>query len=228
MKPWKPAHLILALIGLCIVALCVAGCVTADIYTTVDTDGTISHYQLEVTTTKEHYALLEESARQDGYADVKEMIEKRGLRLGTDAAPVAYTERWAGDEVTMRFTVQGSLSADRLADVQIAREGDYLVYRQVIGDGASSAGVEGEDPFASGMETAFVINYYLEMPGAIVDSNADTVEGATAEWHLSGADLLGTELYARSEVPSPRAPGFSCWIACAALCFLWCARKLVS
>jgi hypothetical protein len=227
MQRWKPAPLTIALIGLCITALCIAGCVTADCYTTVDADGTISTYRLEVTTSQEHYALLEESARQDGYATVAELIEDRGLRLGADAAPVAYDEQWHGDEVTMRFFVEGGLSADQLADVTITREEDHLIYRHVIGDGGNGAGVEGDDPFASGTDTAFEVNYYLEMPGAIVDANADTVEGATAEWHLSGADLLGTELYARSEVPAQGMPGFSCGIAFAALCLLCCGRTFL-
>jgi hypothetical protein len=227
MQPWKPAPLTIALIGLCLTALCIAGCVTADCYTAVDADGTISTYRLEVTTSQEHYGLLEESARQDGYAGVAELIEDRGLRLGADAAPVAYDESWDGDRVTMRFSVEGGLSADQLADVAITREGNHLVYRHLIGDGGTGGGVEGEDPFAAGTETAFEVNYYLEMPGPIVDANADAVEGATAEWHLAGADLLGTELYARSEVPAQGMPGFSCWIAFAALCILCCGRTLL-
>ncbi|MDG6257892.1 MAG: hypothetical protein QCH35_09905 [Methanomicrobiaceae archaeon] len=218
----QPAHLIGVLVGLCAVAVCLAGCLTADMYTTVDADGTISHYRLEVTTSQDNYVLLEESAHQEGYATVRAMIEERGLLPGADTAPVAYDEQWIGGEVFMTFSAQSDLSADQLAGVQVAREGEHLVYRHVIGDGRSGSKIGGEDPFASGTATAFVVNYYLVMPGAIVDSNADAVEGATAEWHLSGADMLGTVLFAKSAAPARGVPGFSCWIAIAAVCILCC------
>ncbi|HDR74237.1 MAG TPA: hypothetical protein ENN85_10090 [Methanoculleus sp.] len=218
----QPAHLIIVLLGLCAVAVCLAGCLTADVHTSVDADGTISHYRLEVTTSQDTYVLLEESAHQEGYATVRAMIEGRGLLPGADAAPVDYDEHWKSGEVVMTFSARGDLSADQLAGVQVTREGEHLVYRHVIGDGRSGAKIGGEDPYASGTATAFVVHYYLEMPGAIVDSNADAVEGATAEWHLSGADMLGTELVATSEAPARSVPGFSCWIAVAALCVLWC------
>jgi hypothetical protein len=220
------APLGIALIVLCTAVLCIAGCVTADIYTTVDAEGTISNYRLEVATSEENYALLEESAHQEGYATVGQMIEDRGLELGSEDVPVAYDERREGDEVTMVFSVEKALSADQLPGVRITREDEHLVYRYVYGDGGDAAEEE-ENPFVSGMGNAIGINFYLVMPGAIVDSNADAVEGTTAEWYLSGTDLRGAELYAKSEIPSPGLPGFSCWIAFAALCILCCGRKLI-
>jgi hypothetical protein len=51
------------------------------------------------------------------------------------------------------------------------------------------------------MISALTVHYYLEMPGKIVESNADTIADTRAEWHLSGLDAFSTTIYARSEVP---------------------------
>jgi hypothetical protein len=54
------------------------------------------------------------------------------------------------------------------------------------------------------------VDYYLEMPGEITDSNADEVDGNTAEWHATGPDAYtNTRIYAESDKPTMlSAPGF--------------------
>jgi len=60
------------------------------------------------------------------------------------------------------------------------------------------------------MISALPVHYYLEMPGKIVESNANTITDNKAEWHLSGLDAFSTKIYARSEVPLlPSIPGFA-------------------
>ena len=66
---------------------------------------------------------------------------------------------------------------------------------------------------------------YLEMPGTIVDANANVVEGHRAEWHLSGSDMGGTELYAKSEVPAPSLSGFGLLVCVTGLLLLFVWRR---
>jgi hypothetical protein len=42
------------------------------------------------------------------------------------------------------------------------------------------------------------------MPGKIVDSKANQVNGNKAEWHLTGKTMSGMKMYARSEVEELR------------------------
>ncbi len=48
------------------------------------------------------------------------------------------------------------------------------------------------------------IDYYLEMPGKIIESNADVVNGKKAEWHMTEGSTRN--IYAKSEIPT--VPGF--------------------
>jgi hypothetical protein len=51
------------------------------------------------------------------------------------------------------------------------------------------------------MLSGISMDYYLEMPGKIVDGNADTIKDNKAEWHLVGADISKTKIYAKSDIP---------------------------
>ena len=75
------------------------------------------------------------------------------------------------------------------------------------------------------MLSSITLDYYLTMPGKIVDSNANVVNGNKAEWHLSGKDLSNMKIYAKSEVPA--TPGFGAILAIAGIMtgFYMMARK---
>ena len=57
------------------------------------------------------------------------------------------------------------------------------------------------------MLSGITVDYYLEMPGNIVNTTATTVNGNKAEWHFSGTSLFNTTIYAESQPPS--IPGFT-------------------
>ena len=70
------------------------------------------------------------------------------------------------------------------------------------------------------------VDYYLEMPGKIVNTSATVVNNNKAEWHFGGADLMNTSIYAESQPPS-LLPGFTSLVAVAgfALVVLFLGRR---
>ena len=71
--------------------------------------------------------------------------------------------------------------------------------------------IDTSNEYSESMYDSIGYHYYLEMPGAIVESNADYVDGNKAEWHLSGVDAFTIPISAKSEVPALPipTPGFS-------------------
>lgn len=53
---------------------------------------------------------------------------------------------------------------------------------------------------------SYETHYYLEMPGEIVESNADVVNGNKAEWHMYEGSTR--DIYAKSEIPVIPGLGF--------------------
>lgn len=198
------------------VAISLAGCFTGNVYTTVASDGTIANYKVVIETSSTVYSLLKESAKQGGFSSVREMFEKQGL--GSQGIKFNYNEKWTEGNVIITMEAAESFSADRLKDVIITKEGQFLIYRQKIGDTSSQTDTS-DNPFTGMMSGAISLNYYLQMPGKIVDSNANVVEGNKAEWHFSGTELSGSEIYAKSEIPSFPIPGFTISLGILSLIF---------
>ena len=196
----------LSVLILLIVAVSVTGCFTGSVYTTIASDGTISNYKVVIETSSTVYGLIKESAKQGGFSSVREMFEKRAL--GSEGVKFNYNEKWTEGNVIMTMDAAESFPANRLENVVVTKEGKYLIYRQKMGDTRSQTDSY-SNPFTSMMSSAISINYYLRMPGKIVDSNANVVDGNKAEWHFSGSDLSGSEIYAKSEIPSFPIPGFT-------------------
>ena len=57
---------------------------------------------------------------------------------------------------------------------------------------------------------SFETHYYLEMPGKIIESNADVVNGKKAEWHTLDGAGSKLNVYAKSEIPATPGFGFFC------------------
>ena len=84
--------------------------------------------------------------------------------------------------------------------VKIIKNGNYLIYYDyTFTNNKSKSGNLSNEMLASMIK----VNYYLEMPGKIVDSNADKVKGNRVEWHFSSRK---TPIYAKCELP--KSPGF--------------------
>ena len=61
------------------------------------------------------------------------------------------------------------------------------------------------------MLSGISVDYYLEMPGKIVNTTSQSVNGNKAEWHFGGSDITNTTIYAESE--DPIIPGFTSSLA---------------
>ncbi|MFZ0005377.1 MAG: hypothetical protein WCC86_03870 [Methanoregula sp.] len=59
-----------------------------------------------------------------------------------------------------------------------------------------------EQEMMQSMLSGITVDYYLEMPGKIVNTTATTVNANKAEWHFGGTSLFNTSIYAESDPPS--------------------------
>jgi hypothetical protein len=187
------------LIGVAILAmvLMVSGCLTTTVDSKVNKDASIERYSLQMEMGSYMYEMLNNAGEQP----LKETVEERGA---------TYTEEWNKGNVTitMMFKNPDPESINVTSEVQ----GDYIIYRDEITAGLMD---QAEDETSSDydmdlgeLENPVKQHYYLEMPGEIVESNADVVNGNKAEWHmLESGD--SRPVYAKSEIPSNSLPGFS-------------------
>ena len=79
--------------------------------------------------------------------------------------------------------------------VKITKSNNEMIYNHTFKENYS------DNEFNSGIK----INYRLEMPGEIIDSNADKVDGRVAEWHTNAYELSkhGGCIYAVSKIERP-------------------------
>ncbi|AKB28078.1 hypothetical protein MSSIT_1359 [Methanosarcina siciliae T4/M] len=158
----------------------------------VNRDGEIVQYNMIIDTNSFVYGMLNSQDSEDGES-LRESVTSKGGN---------YKEEWDGDNVRIIIT---GLSPEK-AYTEIS--GDYLIYKDPIGDLASDYENDEEDLFGmnEAMDSAIKIHYYLEMPNEIIDSNADFIDGNKAEWHMVNANSI-RDIYAKCEVPL--LPGIS-------------------
>ena len=225
---------ILIFLGILSLIIIVSGCLGISMYTTVQKDGNLSNMKVEINTTKYAYGLIQSSARGQGYASVKEYIlanvskQYGGSSLGGNKFD--YNEVWSGDNVKMTLTEQGSFKPND--PMKIYRDGNDMIFEFTPSSSPTPTPIPTSNPYGyyyndsafSGMGDALLssitLDFYLEMPGKIVDSNANVVTGNKAEWHMNGKTMSGIKMYARSEVPS--APGFEALLAIAGVFAGYC------
>ncbi|MFW6186298.1 MAG: hypothetical protein ACOC5C_06410 [Halobacteriota archaeon] len=191
-------RLILGLI--IVVAIVVSGCMTVSIHSKVNKDGDIDNYRMVINTSSMVYSILSEQAKEEGYASLRESFMSNVSE--EMEGKVTYDEEWSGDSVSIIVESKGQpLEGGKLS---IYKEGDYLVYDDSTF--SSEDGQEELNEYGKQMLSGFALHYYLEMPGKIVEANANTIEDNKAEWHLTGADAFDARIYAKSEIPT--IPGF--------------------
>lgn len=179
------------------IALMVSGCLTTTVDSKVNKDGSIERYNLQMEMGSYVYGML------NNYGDqtLKEVTEERGA---------TYAEEWNKGNVTitMMFNSPVPESINVISEVQ----GDYIIYMDNITSNNMMNQAEDEttsdDDIYGDLPNLVTWHYYLEMPGEIVDSNADVVKGNKAEWHMVDSDD-SRSVYAKSENPSNTIPGFS-------------------
>lgn len=195
-----------------------AGCAQISVHSSVTADGTIEEYRLQINTSREVYGFLEQAAEDEGYDSFRESIvsdfdEER-------AETIEYDEAFDGDEVTVTITAT-DVEPGPDSGISITEDGDTLIYEDRTFLNETARG-EPETEMQRTIMSTVSVDYYLTMPGEIVDSNADVVDGNTAEWHESGSDaFFDNRIYAQSETPTFGAvPGFGLGVAIIAVALL--------
>ncbi|CAJ36672.1 hypothetical protein [Methanocella arvoryzae] len=209
---------LLLLIPVLLAVVLISGCLNVAMYTKVDKSGNISNLKMEINTTSYVYNLMAQNIQSEGYSSMKEYILSnytKSLDGSTAGNTVDYSEEWSGDHVKMIIDLKGSIVPSADSGIKISRDGDFLLYEMSMGDDDSSGQMPSSSEFANmsdAMLSAITFDYYLEMPGKIVDSNANEIKGNKAEWHFNGKTMASMDrLYAKSEVP--KAPGFGAIVA---------------
>lgn len=193
-----------------------AGCASLTVNSTVEADGTISEYQMNVTTSREVYGFLERSAEEDGYENVSEAMLSDVDE--SNAESVSYEETFDEGSVTMSIMIEG-FEPDTDSDISITTEDGAMTYVDETFYNESYDPDSSNSEMGGAIGASMSVDYYLTMPGEITDSNADSVDGNTAEWHESGEESMeDNRIYAESEIPvASSLPGFGLLVAVLAL-----------
>lgn len=172
---------------------------------TVAADGTIDTYQLELNTSTMVYGMLDENAKQEGYDSLKGSFLSDVNQSAFENA--TYDEEINGDRATITLTLTG-FDPSASSSINVTESDGKLVYEDTTFLNESANVTEQQESYMSGL----TLTYSLTMPGEITDSNADEVDGKTAEWTETGPDAMtGTRIYAKSDKPEgfmQSTPGF--------------------
>ena len=201
-----------------VVLLALSGCLQVAVHATVESADVIEEYRLDITTSRTVYDAIEQQAAEEGHDSVEDALLADLDLDEVGAEEVRYDESFDGDDVTMSLTLIGVQVAEVDAITVTERDDGGLVYedRSFVDDAGTLGGeVNGSVTVPSG----FGVDYYLTMPGPIVESNADEVDGNTAEWHATGSEAFTeTRIYAESEAPTlAPVPGFGMGVALVAI-----------
>lgn len=200
----------LAVLGV-IILIGLSGCATVSISAEVNDVNTIDEYEINISTSTTAYAYLESVAEEDGYENVEELLTE-DLYGSNISESIDYTEEIDGNEVTISV-MYSELYVRETELITIEERDGELIYRDET--------VQDEDFDSSETQTteSFVLEYELQMPNEISESNADEVDGDTATWRRTGEDAYrGFVVEAESPEPtSSPIPGFGVLAATVAL-----------
>jgi len=218
---------------LCIVLLIIVfgtGCIKLGFTTDnkVNKDANIAHSKISITTDNAGYGMLTSAAKSGGFPSIKEMMMKNFTKsIGKDN--IIYTENWDKDrtKLTISFERTDTFTPSADSQIKIQKVDNTIIYQDDAFYNPSamkSSSTDESNPYftkeqsenmANMMLSGITLDYYLEMPGKILDSNAETVKDNKAEWHAIGSEIYNTKIYAKSEVPL--LSGFSSIIAIIAI-----------
>jgi len=177
-----------------------SGCLDMAVTTSVNPTGDIEKYQISLTMTGAVYSMMDEAAKQTGYSSFKDSILHPRTTTSGLNTELDYQEQWSKEDnrVTVTLTAKHPNEVKSGNGVSVERSGDYLIFRQEMSTQTPSTGSSSESPYAGQFEKMFSVSYYLTMPGEIIESNADTINGNTAEWHRTTTKM--PSVYAKSKI----------------------------
>ncbi|MCS3923915.1 hypothetical protein [Methanosalsum natronophilum] len=159
-----------------------SGCIDMTIDSKVGRDGNLNHYNIKLEMDSMTYHLINEDGT---FQELKEDVEQMG---GT------YRETWGQGTVTV-ISEFDNVNPEVIGVTSRIEDG-YMVYENRLANDISQTA------------PGFTVTYYLEMPGTIIETNADLVSENNAQWNIAGPRQLDT-IYAKSEIPTMPMPGAS-------------------
>ncbi|ELZ74683.1 hypothetical protein KU306_07600 [Haloferax larsenii] len=214
----RPHRKTAAFAGLALL-LVLAGCAQVTVHSEVKASGEVGELTYQINMSRTAYGYLEESAETEGYDSVEDSILSDFNE--SEQEDIEYTEEFNGDQVTLTLTRENFVP-DGNSSINVTTKDGKITYEDTTFVNESAAAVDGSEGYSGALSGGFAVDYYLTMPGEITDSNADTVDGNTAEWHESGSEAFtDNRIYAVSEKPTlGSVPGFEAAGAVVALLVL--------
>lgn len=180
----------------------------------INKDANVVHQKMSISTDSAGYGLLKSSAKEQGYSTIKESMAVN-LAKSVDQKNVIYSESWDKERTkfTMTFERNDPFSPAVDSKLKIQKIDNAIVYQDETFFNPSETKStstresnqfftkEQSDNMAKMMLSGITLDYYVEMPGKILESNADIITDNKAEWHVTGGDITNTKIYAKSEIP---------------------------
>jgi hypothetical protein len=217
---------VLILVVLLCTVILVCGCLGVTQYTTVQKDGTISDVKLVLNTSSYVYSMLNATSGMDNQPSFQDSMAANFTKeySGITAKDVTYNQAQDGDFVIMTWEAKGALTPLAASGVTVTENGSDVTYtyRSTTSSPASSytsetGSMSNMSNVSNAMLNGIELDYYVTMPGKIVDTNANDTNGDTAEWHFSGASIENAGyMYATSDTTAS-SPGFESMIAIAGI-----------
>ena len=141
------------------------------------------------------YEYILASVKEIGYSSLRDYVLSKvpeGIR-----GKVFYSEVFSEDFVLVvietKYLTPKEIAALSGGLIKVERENSYIKFEDLSYANQSNA----EDAW---------LHYYLEMPGEIINANAEIVHENKAEWHLRGKDIGRLYAVAKlSRIPSANA-----------------------
>ena len=203
----------------------VSGCINMKMTENVkvDKNAQIASMKMSMKMDRSTYNYMKMAASNEGKSSVKELISANlSKSIGSENA--IYNEIWDNENDKVTISVERTDTHLPAADSKITIQ---KINNQIIYEDTSFYSEEKPketspyfnesqmEQMSNMMLSGISMDYYLEMPGNIVETNAGNVTGNRAEWHLSGSDISKTKIYAKSDIPA--LPGFTALFAIIAL-----------
>jgi len=211
-----------------VLAIAGAGCLNMKMTENVkvNKDAQITHMKISIKMDESTYNMIKSAAKRDGYTTVRELFEEN-LTKSIGSRNAVYNEVFdkENDKVTISVERNDTYSPPADSNITIRKENNQIVFedRSFYSDSKPNESLT-KSPYFNETQyeamrdmvlSAITVDYYLEMPGKITDSNAATVTDNKAEWHLSGSEITKTTIHAKSDVPI--LPGFTAGFAIIAI-----------
>ncbi len=190
----KVVPLVILVVALSLVA---AGCVSVEEHVKVSSDGKIALLKMAINMSRDVYSLALSNTSEGSFcADFRENL--------TDYEKEHFTceEKVSGETATIVITGKDIDPSKLTGDtkMKVEKQSDYIEFWDYTWYEEGKKEEKNETDWDKEIASLFTIDYYLEMPGEIVDSNAQVVNGNKAEWHWNLYVASKRPIYAKAKV----------------------------